>query len=128
MRINRYLAKCGLGSRRKCEEFIKDGMIKINGIVCTELSYIVKKNDKVEFKEKTLRMIKIPLYYKFNKPVGVISSMKDTHNRKDITYYLRKNNIKDRVFPIGRLDYDSEGLLILTNDGKLAHKIAHPKY
>ncbi len=128
MRINRFLAKCGLGSRRKCEKLILANEISINDDICTDLSYIIKKNDVVKYKDKIVKPQKLLLYYKFNKPIGVITSMNDDLGRKDISFYLKKNNIKDRVFPIGRLDSDSKGLLILTNDGKLAHKIAHPKY
>lgn len=128
MRINRYLAKCGLGSRRKCEKIILENEISINGDICTDLSYIVKKHDAVKYKNKLVKPQKLLLYYKFNKPYGVITSMSDDLGRKDISSFLKKNNITERVFPIGRLDRDSKGLLILTNDGKLAHKIAHPKY
>jgi 23S rRNA pseudouridine2605 synthase len=128
MRINRFLAKCGLGSRRKCEQYIINGKIAINGKICTNLAYIVGKNDAITFEGKPIKVKKTECYYKFYKPLGVVTSMSDDLQRKDITHFLKLNNIKERVFPIGRLDSDSEGLIILTTDGKLAHRVAHPKY
>lgn len=128
MRINKYLASCGLGSRRYCEKFIIQNKIKINNEICNDLAYIVKDNDVVKFNDVILKPVENKIYYKFYKPSNVITSLKDDKGRKDVNYYLKKNNITDRVFPIGRLDFDSEGLIILTNDGIFANMVAHPKY
>lgn len=128
MRINKYLSKCGLASRRKCEELILNGKIKINGKICKEFSYDVKEDDEIIYNNKRLLLEKKLIYYKFYKPVGVVTSMSDEYKRKDIKYYINKYNINKRVFPIGRLDLDSEGLLILTNDGNLSYFLMHPKF
>ncbi len=124
MRINKYLALCGVGSRRKVEQFIIDGTIKVNGVVTTNLSTDINiKKDKVLFNGKEVMLPKKYVYYKFNKPKGYICSAKDEKDRKTI-YDLVKVN--ERVFSIGRLDYNSEGLLLLTNDGDFANKLTHP--
>lgn len=124
MRINKYLALAGVGSRRKVEEFIKSGLVKVNGKVTTDLSTnINERKDIVEFEEKKLSLPTDYVYYKLHKPKGYICSANDEHGRKTI-YDLVK--VPERVFSVGRLDYNSEGLLILTNDGDFANSITHP--
>jgi len=124
IRINKYLAVCGLGSRRKCEELIQKGKVKINDRVAV-LSDVVSENDKVFIDNKLLRPEEKD-YYIFYKPPFVVSTLYDPKGRKTIKDYI--NHIDKRLFPVGRLDFESEGLIILTNDGNLTHRILHPKY
>lgn len=123
MRINKYLALCGVGSRRKVEEFIKQGLVKVNGKVVTDLSTTIQKKDVVEYNGQKLSLPNNYVYYKLHKPKGYICSANDEHGRKTIYELV---NVPERVFSVGRLDYNSEGLLILTNDGDFANKITHP--
>ena len=124
MRINKFLALCGVGSRRKVEQFILDGNVKVNGIIVTKLSTDINiKKDKVSYLNKEVNLPNEYVYYKFNKPKGYICSANDEKGRKTI-YDIVK--VKERVFSVGRLDYNTEGLLILTNDGDFANKLTHP--
>ncbi|MBE7074418.1 MAG: rRNA pseudouridine synthase [Clostridiales bacterium] len=124
MRINKFLALCGVASRRKVEQHILNGEIKVNGKVVVDLSTDINiKKDKVLFNGNEVSLPNKYVYYKFNKPKGYICSAKDEKNRKTI-YDLVK--VPERVFSIGRLDYNSEGLLLLTNDGDFANKLMHP--
>ncbi len=124
MRINKYLALCGVGSRRKVETYVLNGDVKINGKVVTVLSADVDiKKDKVVFMEKEVKLPNSYVYYKFNKPKGYICSANDEKGRKTIYDIVKVNQ---RVFSVGRLDYNSEGLLLLTNDGDFANKLTHP--
>ncbi len=126
MRINKYLALCGVASRRKSEEYIKDGKVSVNGKILTDLSYKVNlKNDIVCLNGEKLSLPQNYVYYKLNKPKGYICTASDDRNRKTI-YELVKSPV--RLFSIGRLDYDTEGLIILTNDGDIAQKISHPSH
>lgn len=124
MRINKYLASCGLASRRKVEELIKDGRIKVNGKVETNFGYDVQENDVVLFDEKPVTLPNKFEYYMLNKPVGYISSAMDDRGRKTVTSLIKTSA---RIFPVGRLDFNSEGLILLTNDGELMNKLTHPK-
>ena len=124
MRINKYLALCGVGSRRKVEEYVLNGNIKVNGKVVTVLSTDINpKSDKVMYLDKDVTLPSCYVYYKFNKPKGYICSAKDEKGRKTIYDLVKVDN---RVFSVGRLDYNSEGLLLLTNDGDFANKLTHP--
>lgn len=124
MRINKYLALCGIGSRRKVEAFVQNGDVKVNGKVITELSYDVNpKKDVVEYQNQKISVPKGYVYYKLHKPKGYICSASDEHGRKTIYDLV---NVPERVFSVGRLDYNSEGLLILTNDGDFANALTHP--
>ena len=126
MRINRYLASCGVASRRKCEEIILAGRVKINGKKVDNLSTDIDEEfDRVSVDGRAIHLVETYSYYKLHKPKGYISSAKDDHDRKTIMSLMR--GVKKRVFPIGRLDYDSEGLILLTDDGLLANLITHPK-
>ncbi|MDU7143230.1 MAG: S4 domain-containing protein, partial [Anaerococcus vaginalis] len=122
MRINKYIAKTGFASRRKSEEYIKSGKVYVNGNKLEDLSYQVKETDEVKIDGKILKIQK-NFYYKLNKPLGYISSNYDPHNEKDLNKLL---NIDERFFCAGRLDKDSHGLMIITNDGKITNKIIHP--
>ena len=125
MRLNRYLAAAGLGSRRGCEELIRTGQVTINGSVCLDLSTTVKPEDTVKVNNNTIRVEK-PFYVLLNKPPGYLCTASDELGRKTIFELLPRN--WPRLFNIGRLDKESEGLLILTNDGDLALKLTHPRY
>lgn len=125
MRINKYLASAGIGSRRKVETFILEGRVKINGEVVTELASDVKDGDIVLFDDKPVVVEQEFEYYMVNKPKGYISSAKDDRGRKTVVDLITSTS---RIYPVGRLDYDSEGLLILTNDGDLTNKLTHPKH
>ncbi len=125
MRINKYIALCGVASRRKSENFVTSGKVKVNGKIVTSLSTNIDINkDKVEIEGKVLSLPSNYVYYKLNKPKGYLCSREDSTNRKTI-YDLVKSDM--RLFSIGRLDYDTEGLILLTNDGDIAQKISHPK-
>lgn len=122
MRINKYIAKSGLASRRKAENYIKEGKVRVNGKLLKDLSYKVKKCDEVSVCGKILE-IEDKFYYKLNKPIGFISSNYDPHNKKDLNDLI---NIDKRFFCAGRLDKDSHGLMLITNDGEITNKIIHP--
>lgn len=124
MRINKYLATCGVASRRKVEKLVIDGRVKVNDKVCTNLATDISENDLVEVDGKMVQLINTFEYYMLNKPKGYVSSVSDDRKRKTVIELI---NTKTRIFPVGRLDYDSEGLLILTNDGELTYKLTHPK-
>lgn len=122
MRINKFIAKTGLASRRKSEEYIKNGLVFVNGKRLDNLSYQVKKDDEVKVNGEILK-IQEKFYYKLNKPLGYISSNYDPHNKKDLNDLIE---IEGRFFCAGRLDKDSHGLMLITNDGKITNKIIHP--
>lgn len=124
-RLQKVIAHAGLASRRKAEELIKEGKVKVNGQVVRELGIKVGPNDKVEVNEVPLQK-EAPVYFVFYKPRGVISAVADDKNRKVVTDYFP--HIKERIYPIGRLDYDTSGLLLLTNDGEFANALMHPKH
>lgn len=125
MRINKYLAECGLSSRRKCEAFVLDGKVKINGKLVTELSTEVKDSDTVTVDGNKVQPIKKHVYLMMNKPKGYICTANDEFGRKTVLDLIK--NREERIFPVGRLDYDTEGLLILTTDGDLANRLTHPR-
>ena len=125
MRINKFLAECGVCSRRKADQLIDDGAVKINGETASIGNDVNVDNDIVTVNGKIINKVKKYDYYIMNKPKGCVCTVKDDKNRKTVMDYLPAD-IK-RVFPVGRLDYDTEGLLILTNDGDLTFKLTHPK-
>jgi 23S rRNA pseudouridine2605 synthase len=122
MRLNRYLAACGLGSRRKVEQLIKDGFINVNGNSVKDFIDIDPDNARVLYKGKLIRP-QNKLYIAFYKPPFVISSVSDSTYQCIGDFF---NHLDVRVFPVGRLDYLSEGLIFVTNDGSFANRIAHP--
>ena len=124
MRINKYLATCGLGSRRSVEDLIKKGLISINDKVVCDLSFDVSSDDIVKYKGKTVSLVEDKVYIMLNKPKCYITSTKDEQGRKVVLDLLK--GCKYKVFPVGRLDYNTEGLLLLTNDGDWANNITHP--
>jgi 23S rRNA pseudouridine2605 synthase len=124
MRIAKYLASCGLGSRRKSEELIKAGKVKINGQVDTDLSRQVDFSDLVEINNQKCEP-KAKVYYLVNKPKGVTSTVSDIHAKKTVIELVPE---EPPVWPIGRLDKETEGLIILSNDGDLTQKLTHPSF
>ena len=126
MRLQKYLALCGVASRRKSEELIKAGKVKINGAVVTEMGIEVKDGDRVTFEGKPVRPEKKKRYIMLNKPAGAVTTTNDPEGRPTVLSYI--DDITERIYPIGRLDYDTEGLLLLTNDGELANRLTHPRY
>jgi len=127
MRLNRFVAHCGIAARRKCDEFIKDGLVKVNGKVIIEPGFRVKDSDKVSFKGKKIQPITNRVYVLMNKPKNVITTTNDEKGRKTVMDIV-KSKVKERVYPVGRLDRNTTGLLLLTNDGDLAKKLSHPSY
>ncbi|MBQ7880989.1 MAG: rRNA pseudouridine synthase [Clostridia bacterium] len=125
MRINKYLADCGVASRRKCDELISQGKVKVNGKVTRELGVDIKPTDVVLFENRVVRPTVRRVYYKLHKPKGYVTTASDEKGRKTVVELMRK--VQERVYPIGRLDYDTEGLLILTNDGDITNILTHPK-
>ena len=124
MRINKFLASCGVASRRGADQLIQEGVVKINGRVCN-MGDEVENGDNVSVNGKQVNLVKKFDYYIMNKPKGYVCTVKDDKGRKTVMDLLPPS--AKRLFPVGRLDYDSEGLLILTNDGDLTFKLTHPK-
>ena len=126
MRLNKYIAQAGLASRRKADEMTKNGNVKVNGATVTEMGYEVKEGDVVEVNGDVIKPSKAKIYIMLNKPKGYITSAKDEKDRPVVTELVTE--LGERLFPVGRLDYDTSGLLLMTNDGELANKLMHPKY
>lgn len=126
IRLNRFISQCGIASRRKADELIEKGHIKINGKVITELgTKIDPEKDHIEYKNKTLSTKKL-VYLVLNKPSDTITTVKDTHNRKTVMELIDNEMSEFGLFPIGRLDKDTTGVLIISNDGDLSNKLLHP--
>ena len=125
MRINKFIAQAGVASRRKADELIAEGKVKINGAVLKEPGYDVKDEDSVEVLGNLISKPQAMVYYALNKPAGFVCTLSDEKGRPTVVSLL--TDVTARVYPVGRLDYDSRGLLILTNDGTLAQHISHPK-
>lgn len=125
MRINKFLALSGVASRRAADKMILDGLVKVNGKICEPGQDVDLANDTVTANGKVVNVVKKYEYYIMNKPKGYVCTVKDDKGRKTVMDLLPPK-IK-RLFPVGRLDYDSEGLLIITNDGDLTYKLTHPK-
>lgn len=123
-RLQKVIADAGVTSRRKAEELIINGKVRVNGEVVKTLGVKVSGNDIVEVNGVMLQNEKVKKYYLLNKPRGVISSAHDEKNRPTVVQYI---DTDARIYPVGRLDYDTTGLIILTNDGELANILAHPR-
>ncbi|KKY01403.1 pseudouridine synthase [Paraclostridium benzoelyticum] len=127
MRINKYIASCGIASRRKAEELIIENRVKVNGKVINELSFQINETeDKVEVDGKLIGLEEELVYIMLNKPEGYVTTVKDQFDRKSVIDLVK--GVGARVYPIGRLDYETSGLLLLTNDGDLTYKLTHPKH
>ena len=125
MRLNKFLAKSGVASRRKSDELIQMATTEVNGKVCLDPAYEVASNDSVYFDGKKVKPIKDRVVYMLNKPEKVITTVSDTHGRKTVMDYVKS---KFRLSPVGRLDQQTTGLLLLTNDGDLHHYLTHPRH
>ena len=126
VRLQKFLAECGVGSRRKMEEFIREGRVRVNGSVVTTLGrQIDPQADSVEVNRKKVRALEKGVML-LNKPRGVVSTLSDPEGRRTVGDFLSKKY--GSYFPVGRLDWDSTGLMLLTNDGELAERLMHPRY
>jgi len=125
IRLNKYLAECGVGSRRACDELIASGRVCVNGKVVKKLGILVGEGDKVTLNGRAVCPSPHKVYVLLHKPVGYITSANDERGRKTV---LELVDVSERIFPVGRLDADTSGLLILTNDGHLAHRLLHPQF
>ena len=126
VRLQKYLADCGVASRRGSEEIIKSGRVAINGETATEMGVKVDEdNDLVTVDGSEVRPAKKHVYIMLNKPAGFVTTVSDDKERDTVMELV--SDISDRIYPVGRLDYDTEGLLLMTNDGDLTYKITHPK-
>tara|TARA_B100000676_G_scaffold94280_1_gene94024 strand:- start:719 stop:1417 length:699 start_codon:yes stop_codon:yes gene_type:complete len=125
MRLNKFLARCGVDSRRKCDELIRNNKVSVNGNIVTNFGYQVLGDDIVMCEGKYVNIEYDKIVYLLNKPKGYICTSKDTHNRNKVIDLI---DTKLRLFTIGRLDRDTTGIILLTNDGDLANQLSHPKY
>lgn len=126
MRLNRYIANSGVCSRREADELITMGLISVNGKVITELGYKVNPGDEVRYEKRLLKAEK-PVYILMNKPKGFLTTTSDPQERNTVMHLIG-SKVKERIYPVGRLDRNTTGLLLLTNDGDLADKLMHPSY
>ena len=126
IRLQKYLADCGIASRRKSEELIKQGQVKVNGKTITELgTKVIPNKDIVEYNGKKIELKKEYVYILLNKPIGYVTTVKDQFNRDSVLDLVKTNK---RLVPVGRLDMYTSGALILTNDGDFVYKVTHPKH
>jgi 23S rRNA pseudouridine2605 synthase len=124
-RLQKVLARAGIGSRRRCEELIEDGLVTINGVVAVLGNRADVDVDRIEVDGVAVAVRPDLVYYLLHKPTGVVTTAADTHGRVTVTSLVPED---PRVFPVGRLDQDTEGMLLLTNDGELAHRLTHPSF
>lgn len=124
-RLQKYMARCGVASRRKCEEIILQGKVKVNNEIVKELGFKLNPEiDKVQVNDKYIKLEENKVYIALNKPEGYVCTVKDERGRQTILDLVK---VKERIYPIGRLDYDTSGLILLTNDGDIYNKIIHPR-
>lgn len=127
IRINKFLSMCGVASRRGAETLISSGRVTLNGSPIEKLGTLVDPaTDVVALDGKPLSPVEHKVYVVFNKPPKVMTTLDDPFNRRTVVHYLK--DLPVRVYPVGRLDMDTEGVLLLTNDGELAYRLAHPRY
>lgn len=126
-RLQKIMAACGIASRRKCEELILSGKVRVNGATITQLGFKVDPSvDEIEVNGQRIYVNEEKVYILLNKPVKVITSVHDPQGRVTVLDLIK--NVRERIYPVGRLDYLTEGLLLLTNDGELAYRMTHPSY
>ena len=125
-RLQKFLAEAGIESGRKAETLITEGRVSVNGKVVTELGFKVSENDEVFFDGKIVKAESKNVYILLNKPEGCVTTARDQFGRKTVLDCI--SDISERVYPVGRLDYDTSGLLILTNDGDLTYTLTHPRH
>jgi len=126
MRINKYIATAGIASRRKADDLIANGNVKVNGETVAELGYDVTDSDTVSVNGRVVKPEKRMVYIALNKPVGYVTTVSDDKKRPKVMDLVTDADV--RLFPVGRLDFNTSGLLVLTNDGDLANKMTHPKH
>ena len=126
MRLQKYLAECGVASRRHAEEMIRAGRVTVNGTTVTEMGTQVEEGDKVMVDGRAVRQESTKRYIMYHKPAGEVTTASDPEGRKTVLDHFA--HLKQRLYPVGRLDYDSEGLLLLTNDGALTERLLHPSH
>lgn len=126
IRLQKYLAEAGVASRRKCEELIAMGRVEVNGQVVTVPGTKINGEEMIKVDGRQIRQEQKKVYILLNKPVGYISTSKDQFSRKTVLDLI--DTVKERIYPVGRLDYDTSGLIVLTNDGELANRLTHPKH
>ena len=126
MRLQKYLASCGVASRRHAEQMIANGLIQVNGQTITEMGFQVTEEDEVRVRGDIVKPEEQKHYVLYHKPMGEVTTVSDDKGRETVMDHFRDYPV--RLYPIGRLDYDSEGLLLLTNDGDLAAKLTHPRH
>ncbi len=126
VRLQKFLSECGVASRRASEQLITAGRVRVNGDVALIGSSVVPEADAVTVDGQDVRQVERKLYVLLNKPRGTVTTASDTHGRKTVLECL--NGVNERLFPVGRLDMDVEGVLLLTNDGELAHRLMHPSH
>ncbi|MGL6022228.1 MAG: pseudouridine synthase [Chitinophagaceae bacterium] len=127
MPLNKYLAHCGICSRRDAAEHIKNGLVEVNNKQETNPAYKVQKQDVVQYKSKPIQLEKKGIYILINKPKNCLCTVEDTNERKTVLDLIPEHT-QDRIYPIGRLDRNTTGVLLLTNDGNLTQKLTHPSY
>lgn len=127
MKLNKHVAHCGVCSRRKAGEIVKAGKVKVNGITEINPAYEVQRKDDITVDGKRVFLERNSVYYLLNKPKNVLCTVKDEKGRKTVIDIVREK-VKERVYPVGRLDRATTGLLVLTNDGNLAQQLSHPSY
>ena len=126
MRINKYIAQAGVASRRKADELIAAGNVKVNGAVLREPGYDVTEGDIVEVNGRRIEAEEKKVYLLLNKPLGYVTTVSDDKERLTVMDLVQ--DVDARIFPVGRLDYNTSGMLIMTNDGDFAYKLTHPKH
>jgi 23S rRNA pseudouridine2605 synthase len=126
MRLQKYMANCGVASRRKSEELILQGRVRVNGNTVTELGFKVESGDVVEFDDKRISPEEEMVYIVLNKPAGYVTTSDDQFGRKTVLDLVE--GVDARIYPVGRLDYETTGLIILTNDGEFTHRMTHPSH
>lgn len=126
IRLNKYLANAGICSRRDADKYIQAGVISVNGQIITELGYKVLRTDEIKFHDENVKIEK-KQYVLLNKPKGFVTTVDDPQERKTVMD-LVKNACPERIYPVGRLDRNTTGVLLLTNDGELASKLTHPRF
>ncbi len=126
MRLNKYIAQAGVASRRKADELIANGNVKVNGLTVKEMGFVTEDGDVVEVNGKVISPVTKMEYLILNKPKGYITAMSDDRERPVVADLV--SDVGTRVFPVGRLDSDTTGLLIMTNDGEVANRLAHPSH
>lgn len=127
MRLNKFIAHCGICARRQAAEYVKQGMVQVNDVIETNPGYVVKLTDVVKFKGERVKPEERKVYFLMNKPKGVITTASDENGRKTVLDIVGAK-VRERIFPVGRLDRNTTGLLLLTNDGELAKKLSHPSH